>query len=477
MRKLVIFLCLVLTQTVVAQTKLVVLSDPHLMSPTLLVSDGPAWRDLLAKGRKLHNFSWSLLDEAVERIKTIRPNLVLITGDLTKDGETVSHAYVIKKLDELKAAGIPSLVIPGNHDIDMGNAAVAYDGDHTIPVASPSLEEFATLYADYGYGEGSVFDGISKTYCCEPVNDLVVIGINSGKDASISTETLDWVCKQASEATTAGKKVLVMMHHALNLHLANIEKFFGTAMINHADDIRQRLIDAGVKVILTGHFHTSDIAKDFGNSLTKPIYDIATGSLISYPCDYRELSFSSDLSELKVTTGHITSTAGNPAFSPDSAKVRLHEAVVDHSKESALAIVREKYGEKSAAVAELTITPLANYAADAFVIHAEGDEYKVNADHILEKFKGDFINKHVPGWYELLYSMLKDLSPYGFVGRENQTDDLSLTIDMGLPVPSSILSVTRPNDSERCYDLHGRLLQAPPAKGLYIRGRKKLVHN
>ena len=59
MRKLVILLCLVLTQAVVAQTKLVVLSDPHLMSPTLLVSDGPAWRDLLAKGRKLHDFSWS----------------------------------------------------------------------------------------------------------------------------------------------------------------------------------------------------------------------------------------------------------------------------------------------------------------------------------------------------------------------------------------------------------------------------------
>ena len=472
MRKLVILLCLVLTQAVVAQTKLVVLSDPHLMSPTLLVSDGPAWRDLLAKGRKLHDFSWSLLDEAVERIKTIRPNLVLITGDLTKDGETVSHAYVVKKLGELKAAGIPSLVIPGNHDIDMGNAAVAYDGDHTIPVASPSLEEFATLYADYGYGEGSMFDGLSKTYCCEPVNGLVVIGINSGKDASISTETFDWVCKQASEATTAGKKVIVMMHHALNLHLANIEKFFGTAMINHADDIRQRLIDAGVKVILTGHFHTSDIAKDFDKNLTKPIYDIATGSLISYPCDYRELAFSTDLSELKVTTGHITSTAGNPTFSPDSAKVRLHEAVMDHSKESALAIVREKYGEKSAAVAELTITPLANYAADAFVIHAEGDEYKVNANHILEKFKGDFINKHVPGWYELLYSMLKDLSPYGFVGRENQTDDLSLTIDMGLPVSSGILGVTRPNDSERCYDLHGRLLQALPVKGLYIQGKK-----
>ena len=475
MRKQVIILFLVLAQTIVAQTKLVVLTDIHLMAPSLLVNDGSAWRNMLADSRKLHDFCQPLLNEAVERIKTIKPHLVLITGDLTKDGETVSHEYVIKKLDEVKAAGIPSLVIPGNHDISMDGIAVAYDGDHTVPVASPSLEEFAALYADYGYGEGSVFDGLSKTYCCEPINGLVVIGINSGKDATISTETLDWVCKQASEATTAGKKVIVMMHHALNQHVANIELFFDTAIINNADDIRQRLIDAGVKVVLTGHFHTSDIAKDFDKSLTKPIYDIATGSLISYPCHYRELTFSTDLSELKVATGRINSTAGNKAFSLDSAKVRLHSAVFDHTKGIAMSIVRDKYGEKGAAVAELTITPLSSYAADAFIIHAEGDEYKVNTENILEKFKGELINKHVPGWNVLLHSMLTDLSPYGIAGRENQTDDLSLTIDMGLPVPSGIHGVTRSEDSERCYDINGRLLQAPPAKGLYIRGKKKTV--
>jgi hypothetical protein len=152
-----------------------------------------------------------------------------------------------------------------------------------------------------------------------------------------------------------------MMHHALNQHVANIELFFDTAIINNADDIRQRLIDAGVKVVLTGHFHTSDIAKDFDKSLTKPIYDIATGSLISYPCHYRELTFSTDLSELKVATGRINSTAGNKAFSLDSAKVRLHSAVFDHTEGIAMSIVRDKYGEKGAAVAELTITPLSSY--------------------------------------------------------------------------------------------------------------------
>ena len=475
MRKLIFILCLVMTQSIFAQTKIVVLSDLHLMAPTLLVNDGPAWRDLLAENRTLLDFSQPLLDEAVKRIKTIQPKLVLITGDLTKDGETISHEYVVKKLDELKAAGIMTLVIPGNHDIDMDDKAVAYDGDSTIPVASPSLDEFARLYADYGYGAGSVFDGLSKTYSCEPVNGLVVIGINSGKDGSLSSETVDWVCKQASDATAAGKKVIVMMHHALNQHITNADLFVSTTVIDHSDDIRQRLIDAGVKVILTGHFHTSDIAKDFNESLTEPIYDISTGSLVSYPCDYRELSFSTDLSELQVSTGHITSIEGLDEFSPDSAKVRLHDAAVRPVMERGLDKLREKYGEQGVSVLGPTVTVLANDVAKAFIIHAEGDEYKVDTEKILARFSDDLINMLMPGCYNMLYGMLKDLSPYGVEGRENQTDDLSLTIPMGFPVPSGIYGLARSVDTKRCYHLDGRLLQTPPSKGLIICGQKKYL--
>ena len=51
------------------------------------------------------------------------------------------------------------------------------------------------------------------------------------------------------------------------------------------------------------------------------------------------------------------------------------------------------------------------------------------------------INSLMPGCYDMFCSMLKDLSPYGVAGRENQTDDLSLTIDMGLPVSAGIHGV------------------------------------
>jgi hypothetical protein len=209
--------------------------------------------------------------------------------------------------------------------------------------------------------------------------------------------------------------------------------------------------------------------------LTESIYDIATGSLASYPCDYRELMLSADMTKLEVTTGHITSTQGNDQFTPDSAKVRLHAAIVRPVMEKGLAKLIEKYGEQLAPVMEPTLTVLAKYVADAYIIHAEGDEYKVDTSKLLKQFSNELINSMMPGSYDAFCSMLKDLSPYGIAGRENQTDDLSLTIDMGSPVPTGMHTVASTTESERFYDLHGRQLQSPPTNGIYIRAHKKSI--
>ncbi len=113
---------------VLAQTKIVVMTDMHVMAPELLVNDGTAWHDYVASDRKLIDYSSQLFDLMIERIKTeIRPEWVFITGDLTKDGELLSHQYVSSKLNELLQAGIHTLIVPGNHDYGTGQA-LYYDG-------------------------------------------------------------------------------------------------------------------------------------------------------------------------------------------------------------------------------------------------------------------------------------------------------------------------------------------------------------
>jgi predicted MPP superfamily phosphohydrolase len=287
--------------------KIVVVSDPHVMAPGLLVSAGDAWNNYLNDQRKLVDYSKPLFDEMIRRIKEdIQPELVLVTGDLTKDGEQLSHQYVISKLDELQTAGIQTLVIPGNHDRGSNSNAVYYNGDGTTPADVADNDWFATQYANYGYGASSErLDG-TLTYACEPITGLVVIGIDSGTDGVVSSTTLNWVVEKATEARANGKKVIAMMHHPLIPHFTGVDNFVETAVVANYETVRNALADAGVKVVFTGHFHTSDIAMDKNADLSRDIYDVNTGSLISYPCDYRVVTLSNDLSELSITTGHIS---------------------------------------------------------------------------------------------------------------------------------------------------------------------------
>ena len=287
--------------------KIVVLSDPHVMAPELLVSEGEAWTNYLSGQRKMVDYSQTLFDEMVAKIKDeIKPDLVLISGDLTKDGEQLSHTYVISKLDELREVGIQTLVIPGNHDRGANADAVLYDGATTSPVEVATDGWFATQYANYGYGSTSERESTSLTYACEPIEGLVVIGIDSGTDGTLSSATLDWIVGKASAAQGSGKRVIAMMHHPLIPHFTGVDNFVETAVVSNYETVRNTLADAGIRVVFTGHFHTSDIAMDKNADLSREIYDVTTGSLISYPCDYREVTLSDDLSELGITTGHMT---------------------------------------------------------------------------------------------------------------------------------------------------------------------------
>lgn len=243
------------------QKKIVVLSDPHVMAPSLLVSEGTAWTNYLNRERKMVDNSQQLYDEMMTRIMTTSPDLVLITGDLTKDGEQVSHEYAISKLDELRASGIQVLVIPGNHDRGANRNAVYYNGASTTAAAVADNDWFAKHYVNYGYGDSSECEGTTLTYTCEPFDGLVVIGIDSGRKGIVSSTTLNWVKDKAETAKANGKRVIAMMHHPLMPHFTSVDTFVETSVVSNYETVRNTLAEAGVKVVFTGHIHTSDIRK------------------------------------------------------------------------------------------------------------------------------------------------------------------------------------------------------------------------
>jgi 3',5'-cyclic AMP phosphodiesterase CpdA len=412
--------------------KIVVIADPHVMDNGLLTNTSNAdWTTYIAGSRKLIDYSKTLFDQAVSDIEDLWPKLVLIVGDLTKDGEQASHNYVKGKLDYLKNLGIPTLVIPGNHDLGTADAKVYGETTSAAPVIGPAAA-FASLYADYGYGASSDRLENTLTYACEPIEGLVVIGIDSGTDGVLSDATLNWVCAKATAARAAGKQVIAMMHHPLIPHITGGDMFVETVSVANYETVRNRLADAGITTIFTGHFHTSDIAKDWNADKSKTIYDINTGSLCSYPCDYRVVTLSEDMNEMSIETRNAT---GDNTISADDAKSRL--------KTSMASIITAKL---TAAGYGALASSVASKLADAYVFHAEGNENLSTGENSAEScltslqavlssaYSFHFISEEqYNSFCALISSMLQDKSNYG-TDREDQTNDRELNVSMPVSV-------------------------------------------
>lgn len=127
--------------------KISVLSDIHYYDPSLGV-EGKAFEDYLAGDRKLLAESSAILESAMNDINNSDSEIVLISGDLTKDGERVNHLAVAEILQELEVKGKKVYVTHGNHDI-LNPHAIRFDGDTTSPVDYVTPKEFKKIYADF----------------------------------------------------------------------------------------------------------------------------------------------------------------------------------------------------------------------------------------------------------------------------------------------------------------------------------------
>ncbi|WP_010250952.1 metallophosphoesterase family protein [Acetivibrio cellulolyticus] len=276
--------------------KIAVLSDTHYYAPELGTS-GAAFDAYLAQDTKLLAESSAISKSAIDEIKESDAKIVLISGDLTKDGEKLSHQQFSKLLKKLEKAGKKVFVVPGNHDINNPSSS-SYSGDKTIAVKNISQEQFKKIYKDFGYAEAISKDPNSLSYVVEPERGLRIIAMdstkhneNAGKSApetggKFSDSTYNWIKQQVSEAKANGKTVIGFMHHGLLEHFDGQKQYFKDFVIDNGENVSEELADLGMEAVFTGHYHAQDITSKTTSAGNK-IYDIETGSLVSYPCPYR----------------------------------------------------------------------------------------------------------------------------------------------------------------------------------------------
>ena len=475
-RTILLFFCCWLSMTNgTASKKIYVLADIHVMGPSLVdTPENTAWQEDLEEMKIMQELSVPAFNILVEKIKAAKPDALLIAGDLTKASEKESHDYVLNKLTEIRSEGIPVYVIPGNRDRGYLEDARKYINNTYTDAEMIDNDIFAELYKDCGYGRGSERYEETLTYVAEPFEGLTLIGLDDGIWVTPKDDVIDWVCKKAVAAQEKGNQVLMMTHHMIMPHYYNQDEIFELSTPENYQEIRKKLMDAGIKVVLTGHTHVSDIAR-YTDSEGREIYDVATGSPISYPCDYRILTLNEPFTRLDIETETIREMEDYENF-PSEAKFRLEESVT---------IWAEKWLAKRFGSGMVSVM-LAPEISSCFQIYAEGNEpqnpetsyelnlFKVGQEDIAPRLGEDFVTI-LDTMAKTFKSMLGDYQTDE--DSTNVVDDRTLSIEMPKLATGIITTIHEPStETDQWYTLQGiRLAGRPSRPGIYLHHGTKVI--
>ncbi|MDO5047890.1 MAG: metallophosphoesterase [Anaerococcus sp.] len=327
-----------------------IISDPHVLAPKLM-GDSENFRKELKIERKLVVESEGLFKKALDLVDKAGSTSLILPGDLVKEGEYESHKLVSNYLSKWKQKDPKRniFLIPGNHDI---NNHRAYDYKKDMPSRNISPGEFFKLYdfiyeddsimefykdspyfktyleeinktyqrkyqySYYGHGYFSYLARIKKDYRLD--NGLSIIMLDTaiysadkeenhrdGREniaGSVSLSQMKWLVEKIDEAKKRKDMIMVVAHHAFLPNFRNQDLVLSPFLIKEWKDkfndpdprIDDKspievLADNGVKFLFTGHLHENGTAK-YKSENGSIIYDIQTGSTITYPLPIRHLA-------------------------------------------------------------------------------------------------------------------------------------------------------------------------------------------
>ena len=307
--------------------KIAVMSDDHYLSPSM-IRDTADYTTALNSDRKMFAESDAILRTMLDAVRQDKPDVLLISGDLTKDGEQECHKALAKALQQLQrdVPGLKVYVINGNHDIRNSDALNFNTADgKAVPATRTDPEDFKRIY-DFIYSDPTVIatytppagkEAGGLSYVARPADGYTLVVIDTGRYSSdntstgknehetsgaISADLEQWVIDQIKAAKARGDVVLGMQHHGLVAHFDVQPTILPMYLVNDYERLTQEYADAGMSVMFTGHSHAVDIASATtvaGNT----IYDIETGSGLTYPSPLRFVELRRSADATVVSTG------------------------------------------------------------------------------------------------------------------------------------------------------------------------------
>ncbi|MBC1253557.1 metallophosphoesterase [Listeria welshimeri] len=298
-------------------------TDVHYFAPSL-TDNGAAFKQYVAAGDgKQLAYSDEITDAFLEDVEAKKTDVLIISGDLTNNGEKTSHEELAKKLAQVEKAGTQVFVVPGNHDIN-NPWARKFEKDKQLPTDTITPTDFSKIYGDFGYKDAISSDDFSLSYLAAPSSKVWLLMLDTAiyktnmqqgtptTEGGLTTGTLDWVKECSALAEKNGAKLIPVMHHNLTNHSDVIQRGF---TINYNQQVIDTLTAGNMEFSLSGHIHTQNI-RTAKSTDGKEITDIVTNALSVYPHKY----------------GNITYSAKNKNFTYQSQKLDIESWAKEHGK-------------------------------------------------------------------------------------------------------------------------------------------------
>ena len=333
-----------------------VLSDTHYISEKMIPGEGHEAHRLRCR-----------VNRAVLRSLAERDDIdtVLITGDLTDDGDEYSHAEFAAMLRDLQGSGKRVYVLTATHDFHFSRAYTTRHDRRDLwrvqPWERPSFDplkcdykalakpEYAHLSAEeltphlvrirtpdelweiyHGFGPAQAFSECrsawsycvkleEKIWCLMLNNNMRDVDYNMDFSASYSPACYRWIADVMRQAKEEGAFVFACTHHPL-VPPVPAYKIGGTTRNMRNSYACHALADLGVNLVFSGHTHFADVAfgaSDAGNVLC----NVTTPSICFLPPAWRIADLRPEEHRLALTTVPVEN---DPSFGIAAPTLKEH---------------------------------------------------------------------------------------------------------------------------------------------------------
>lgn len=267
--------------------KITFIADTHHYSKTLGIS-GKAYELRSGSDQKCLAETGDIIDSAFNQLAESDTDAVFILGDVTNDGEMVSHLEFREKLYNLKQRK-PVYIITATHDWCCDENPRRFEGDKTFhDVEVMKSSDLPDFYKDFG-PDDAIDQFITRIgticYTIQLGDNVRVLCLNDDKNennhAGYTPDCWKWIEKQIKSAQKDNCVLIGIQHHLLMPHVSSLITG-GSVCVENREKVASRFADLGLKYMFVGHSHiqaTDQFTSKNGNIIT----EVNVGSLCGYP--------------------------------------------------------------------------------------------------------------------------------------------------------------------------------------------------